>query len=147
MKPETTRRLDQLFKSLPVLVGGAVSRGEIDAAELRIGMRFDADYREFIERYGGGVVGSLPIFGLRRAEVMAEDTFGVVDVTARFRADGWRPTDEWVVISMDLAGNPIGLAEGGEVWISDHDSGATSMVAPTFEDFVRKLLAECQASK
>ena len=140
MRSETTRRLDQLFMSMPVLVGGPAPAGEIDAAERHVGMKFDADYREFLERYGGAVVGSLPIFGLKRAEVMAEDTFGVVEVTARFRADRWSPTDEWVVISMDLAGNPIGLTKQGEVWISDHDSGETRMVARTFEDFVGKLL-------
>jgi hypothetical protein len=61
-------------------------------------------------------------------------------VTARFRADKWEPTDEWAVVSMDLAGNPIGLTSEGEVWVSDHDSGETRKVATTFEEFVVQML-------
>jgi len=71
---------------------------------------------------------------------MGDDTFSVVDVTMRFRSDGWEPTNEWVVISVDLAGNPIGLTAGGDVWISDHDAGETRMLAATFEEFVIQLL-------
>jgi hypothetical protein len=140
--PHTIQRLDQRFASAPVLLGGPVPVGEIEAAEQRIGMPFDADYREFIERYGGAVVGSLPVLGLRQAEVMADDTFSVVHVTERFRAARWSPTELWLVISVDLAGNPIGLSSDGAVWTSDHDAGDVGMVARTFEDFVVQLLDE-----
>jgi len=139
MRPETVRRLDELFSTSPVLLGGGpVSAAEIDAAEQQVGLKFASDYREFVERYGGAIVGSLPVIGLRQAEVMGPET--VAEITAQFRADGWEPTDEWVVISVDLAGNPIGLTSGGEVWVSDHDFGETVMVAPTFEEFVVQLL-------
>lgn len=140
MTPQTLQRLDRLFDSYPVLLGGAVPVGEIDVAEQRIGMAFAPDYREFIERYGGAVVGSLPVLGLRQAEVMGDDTFSVVDVTDRFRSDGWSPTEHWAVISMDLAGNPIGLSSDGAVWVSDHDAGEVIMIARTFEDFIVSLL-------
>lgn len=142
MNPETIRRLDELFSTMPVLLGGPVPSREIDSAEQYVGVKFTPEYREFLERYGGAMVGSLPVLGLRQAEVMADDTFSVVDVTARFRADEWEPTDDWAVISMDLAGNPIGLTSSGEVWVSDHDAGETRRVAPTFEDFVVQLLDE-----
>jgi hypothetical protein len=138
--PETLRRLDELFRSEPVLCGGSVPAAEIELAERLVGKAFPADYWEFIERYGGAMVESLPILGLRQAEVMGDDTFSVVDVTARFRADCWYPTDNWVVISMDLAGNPIGLTSEGEVWVSDHDTGEIRMLAATFEGFVIQLL-------
>ncbi len=121
-----------------LLGGGPVSAAEIDAAEQQVGVKFTPDYREFLERYGGGMVGSLPVIGLRQAEVMDPET--VVEITARFRADGWEQTYEWVIISEDLAGNPIGLTEKGEVWVSDHDFGETVMVAPTFEQFVLQQL-------
>jgi hypothetical protein len=142
VNPETIRRLDELFSTMPVLLGGPVPSSEIDSAEQHVGVKFTSDYREFLERYGGAMVGSLPMLGLRQAEGMADDTFSVVDVTARFRADQWEPTNEWVVISMDLAGNPIGLTSEGEVWVSDHDSGETRRVARTFEEFVIQLLDE-----
>lgn len=142
MSPETIRRLDDLFRTMPVLLGGPVSCGEIDAAEQHVGLKFAQDYRDFLERYGGGIVGSLPLLGLRQAEAMADDMFSVADVTDRFRAGGWKSTDEWVIISMDLAGNPIGLTLGGDVWVADHDAGETRILAPTFEDFVIQLLDE-----
>jgi hypothetical protein len=47
-----------------------VPSSEIDRAEQHIGVKFTPDYREFLERYGGAMVGSLPMLGLRRAEVM-----------------------------------------------------------------------------
>jgi hypothetical protein len=140
MTPRTIQRLDRLFASSPVLVGGAVAAGDVDRAEQRIGVRFASDYREFITRYGSAVIGSLPVLGLRQAVVMGDDLFSVTDVTARFRADGWTPTDQWVVISVDLAGNPIGLTSDGSIWLSDHDAGTTTMLATTFEDFIVQLL-------
>lgn len=142
MSPDTFARLDELFERTPVLRGGDASADEVDAAERSVGVQFDADYRAFVLRYGGAMVGSLPIFGLRRAEVMGDDAFEVTTVTARFRADGWEPTKDWVVISMDLAGNPIGLNPAGEVWLADHDSGETRILARTFEQFVLMLLNE-----
>ncbi len=147
MNPETIRRLDEIFSAMPVLLGGPVPSNEIDRAEQQVGVEFTHDYREFLERYGGAMVGSLPMFGLRQAEVMAGDTFSVVDVTARFRADKWEPTDEWGVVPMDLAGNPIGLTPEGEVWVSDHDSGETRKVAATFEEFLVHLLDEKSRSE
>ncbi len=140
MTPETVQRLDKLFTSMPVLVGGAAPRDDIDLAEQRIGMKFDPDYREFLKRYGGAIVGSLPVLGLRQAEAMGDDTFSVVDVTVQFRLDGWTATNQWIVISIDLAGNPIGLSPSGTVWIADHDVGETRIIAPSFEDFVVQLL-------
>ncbi|MCA9676185.1 MAG: SMI1/KNR4 family protein [Kofleriaceae bacterium] len=142
MTPETIARLDELFASMPVLLGGARSREEVDDAQERVGVRFDPDYREFLVRYGGGIVGSLPILGVSRAEAMSKDEWSVVAVTARFRADGWTPTERWVVVSVDLAGNPVGVDSEGTVWISDHDAGEVRVVATTFEGFIVQLLDE-----
>lgn len=122
-------------------MGGPVPEAEIDQAEQSVGVKFTPDYREFLRRYGGALVGHLPILGLRRAKEMAVDTFSVVDVTAQFRADRWEPTEQWAVISVDN-GNPIGLTSSGEAWVSDHDFGETDMVAPNFEAFVLQLLEE-----
>ncbi len=40
------------------------------------------------------MVGSLPVLGLRRAEVMGSD-YSFVEVTESFRRDGWIPGDGW----------------------------------------------------
>jgi len=141
MSPDTIQRLDRLFAAVPVLVaGGPVAPFEVDAAEQRLGVEFSDDFREFVQRYGGAIVGSQPVFGLRKAEVMGDDTCSVVDVTERYRTDGWKPVTAWIVVSMDLAGNPIGITSTGEVWLSDHDAGKVVMIAPTFEVFLLQLL-------
>lgn len=143
MNVTTQQRLDALFRRMPVLLGGGpVPAYEIDDAEQRVGLPFTSDYRSFVERYGGAVVGSLPIFGLRRAEVMADEGFSVVDATAQVRAEQWPSTADWIVISMDLAGNPIGLTPSGEVWVSDHDAGEAYRVANTFDEFLVQLLGK-----
>lgn len=144
MKSETILALDELFGRMPVLkAGGPVSPQELDDAERRVGVPLPPDYREFVQRYGGAIVGSLPIFGLRNAEAMADRDFSVVDMTKRMRADRWEPTDEWAVISLDLGGNPIGINSAGEVWISDHDFGEVWKLADTFEAFVLLQLSGC----
>jgi hypothetical protein len=141
MKQATWDALDQLFRRTPVLAAGGVPVAEVRAAERRVGHELPRDFRQFVERYGGAVVGSLPVLGLRRAEVMGSD-YSFVEVTESFRRDGWIPGNGWVVISIDLAGNPIGLNPAGEVLVSDHDAGATSLLSPSFEGFVEMLLAQ-----
>ena len=141
MTPSTIQRLDALFAETPRLVGGGpVPRDEIDAAEQALGVTFDADYRAFIERYGGAMVGSLPVFGLRVSEVMAVgDT--VIAETRRLRQQGWQTIAGWAVISTDGNGNAIGMATDGHVYLSDHDAQVV-VVGSSFEDFVVRLLDE-----
>jgi hypothetical protein len=138
MKAATIKRLNALFAEAPVLVAKGVDDAEIDAAEKAIGTSFVADYRWFLRQYGGAMVQSLPVFGLRSSEVMWDST--VVDETMRFRKRGWKLTDKLVVISMDGSGNPIGIADDGRVWISDHDVGADTVIADSFEDFLVGIL-------
>lgn len=140
MKTSTIRRLDDLFSGIPILVSGPVPDGDIAVAEQRLGRPFVPDYRWFVRRYGGAMVGCLPVLGLRQAEVMGDDLYSVVDVTTRFRNDGWHPTEDWLVISVDGFGNPIGIADDGRVWTSDHDTGEVRAVASSFEDFLLHLL-------
>lgn len=129
---------------MPVLVAEGAPADEVDRAERAVGVSFGADYREFISRYGGAMVGSLPILGLRKAEVMGDDSFSVVAVTESFREDRWDPNREWAVISIDLAGNPIGLTAAGQVWAADHDAGDITLRASSFEEFVLQLLADIE---
>lgn len=142
MKQSTIDRLQALFDQLPVLEGGVVPQEEIDLAEQALGVKFAPEYRGFLSEYGGAMVGSLPVLGLRRAEVMGDDLYSVVEVTRRFRDDGWKPTEEWSVVSVDASGNPIGISKDGQIWISDHDTGEVKVIASCFEDFVLSLLDE-----
>ena len=86
------------------------------------------------------MVGSLPIFGLRTSEVMGPDDT-VVHVTSRFRNQGWAATSDWAVISDDGRGNPIGMADDGAIYLSDHEAQLVA-VASSFEDFLNRVLDE-----
>lgn len=138
MSPEIWTTIEEKFKKHPMLKAEAVPYTEIDAAADATGVKLSEDYREFIHRYGGAIVGSLSIIGLRKAPAMARTESSVFEVTNHFRRQGWRGVDEWLVISVDLAGNPIGLAKDGRIWIFDHDAGVVEVIAESFEGFLRK---------
>jgi hypothetical protein len=145
MNTAITKRLDDLFAELPVLVaGGPVSEHDLVAAERLLGLSFVPDYRSFVKRYGGAMVRSLPVFGLRTSEVMGKDDT-VVAVTSRFRAQQWRFITDWAVLSTDGFGNPIGIASDGRVFVSDHDTEPV-LLADSFEQFVDNLLNDRLAS-
>jgi hypothetical protein len=134
----TFQRLEELFDESPVMRATEASASEIENAARSLNCSFHEDYAEFLRHYGGGMVGSYPIFGIHKAHVMG-DFYSVVDVTRRFRSQGWPGTLNWYVISMDGGGNPIGVDSEGRVWISDHDAGAVNQIAEHFEEFLDRI--------
>ena len=140
MKEEILRKLDELFLNEPALAAGKASAADVVDVERKLGVVFPDSYRCFVERYGGAVVGSMPVFGVRRSEVMGVDDL-VLNATESFRREDWGLSGEWVVISMDHAGNPVCMNRTGEVVSLDHDSVGRVLPGPTtFEGFVRCLL-------
>ena len=138
MKQETIRKLDEDFQKHPVTVSGPVAMSEVSALEQQAGFSLPQDYKEFVARYGGGIVGPYSVYGLRGADAMGDDEASALEVTRKFRNQGWRGTETWLVISTDHAGNPVGLDKDGKVWISDHDAGVVEIIANSFEDYLRK---------
>lgn len=138
MRAETLHALDTMFRESPVMCAGTATREEVDQLESSIGFRLPDDYREFVERFGGAIVGPFSVYGVQGSDAMGDDESSALDVTNRFRSDGWQGTDQWLVVSMDHSGNPVGLDREGKVWISDHDAGAIQELAPTFEDYLRR---------
>lgn len=136
MREPTWVRLDKYFTESPSLRAESVPVAEVNEAERSLAVTLPPDYREFIARFGGAILGSLPIYGLRRAEPMGRSEGSFVEVTRRFRKQGWPGVDGWVVISTDGSGNPIGLDAAGAVWISDHDAGSIERLADDFEEFI-----------
>lgn len=137
MSPSTWERLETEFRQFPILRGQPASVEEISTAEAALGLSFPDEYRDFLLRYGAAIVGPYPIFGVRPVEPMGHD-WSVVGMNQRFRADRWAGVDEWLIISQDHAGNPMGVAPDGQVWISDH--GHLSVIAEDFETFILKIL-------
>jgi hypothetical protein len=138
MRSDTVERLDAEFAEFPIMRASEVpSKAEVAESEQQIGVAFDSDYREFLLRYGGGMVGPYPIFGLRPVEVMGTDHWSVVEMTRHCRSDGVPGVERWVVISEDHAGNPVGMDAEGSIWIHDHDFGGIAAIACSFEEYVR----------
>jgi SMI1-KNR4 cell-wall len=138
MRKETWQVLDDRFSEAPFLRAEGVSSMEVADAEREVGVKLAEDYKEFIRRYGGAIVGPYPIFGLRKADPMGKDESTFLEVTQSFRQQHWPGVEKWAIISIDHAGNPVGLDAQGKVWISDHDAGAIQLLAPNFEGYLRK---------
>ncbi len=86
MRKDTWNAIEAMFARFPILRAEAVTYREIDAASQSVGIPFPNDYREFVSRYGGAIVGPHPVFGLRRAEPMGRDESSVVEVIRLQRA-------------------------------------------------------------
>jgi cell wall assembly regulator SMI1 len=134
-------RLNGFFEAEPFFKAGGVDEASIDAAQAELGVTFIDDYRQFLRIYGGALIGPYPVYGLARVEPMDESLWSVVTVTQHFRRQEWPEVGGWYVISMDHAGNPIGVDESGNVVTYDHDAGARALVAESFEDYLRQRLA------
>lgn len=138
MRDETWQALDDLFSKTPILKADEVESDEIAAAERDVGVALNEDYKEFVRRYGGAIVGPFRVFGLRKAVPMGKNERSFVEVTNSFRRQRWPSVEKWAIISMDHGGNPVGLDEAGKVWISDHDARAVQVIAANFEEYLRK---------
>lgn len=137
MRPETRRRLAEIYERFPsAYAGERVLDDEIDAAAERLGVPFSPDYREFISCYGGGYAGSLPVAGLRRWEDAGNREWSVVELTEWHRAGKWPGTESWAVFSGDGFGNPVGLDAAGRVWLSDAVGRECVCLEATFEDWL-----------
>ena len=134
MRDETWAALTHNLEEFPILRGEPAEWSEIDEASRAVGLPFPDDYRRFIRRFGAGVVGAYPIFGVRPVEAMGI-AWSVVERNRFYRAQSWPGVENWVVFSADHAGNPFGFAEG-RVLLSDHDWGQIVEIAPNFEEFL-----------
>lgn len=137
MRDDTWAALESHFARHPFLRGGPVPQKEIDAASAALHVTFPDDYREFLLRHGGAIVGPYPVFGLRPVEPMGNE-WSVLEVNQRYRTERWPGVDDWLIVSVDHAGNPMGIGTDGRVWVSDHDFGDISRIADSFEHFLRK---------
>ena len=141
MNEDTWQRIDERFRRRPQARASPVDPAEFDGAMQGLAQKLDPDYREFVLRYGGGLVGPNPIYGLRKAEWMG--TIGEVstapDLTRLYREKRWPGVEHWFIFSIDQGGNPIGFAPDGTVWLSDQlDYQQIVQLASNFEDYLLK---------
>ena len=110
---------------------------EILMAEKQLSLKFNADYKEFILRYGGAYVG-IAIYAFKNSQMLENSS--VVDLTLKFREELKNIIDGYYVISFDGSGNPILMNKKGEIKIYDHDIGKTSVLAKSLEELINSSL-------
>jgi hypothetical protein len=142
MKQDTWNRLEEMFGDAPILKAESVPYLEIDEAAKNERHYITPDYREFIHRYGGATVGPYSIVGLGASDTMSNEEVSAFELTKRFRSAGWAGTENWLIFSTDLSGNPVGIDASGEIWISDHENGSVEKLASNFEEYLRKFCLE-----
>jgi cell wall assembly regulator SMI1 len=136
MTDATTAKLDADFAKHPVLVAGPAEEADIASLEAAIGFSLPSDYRAFVKRYGGAIVGPYSVYGIGASDAMGDDEASAIQVTERFRAQKWPGTETALVVSMDHAGNAVTLDASGAVHRFDHDGGTTEQLASSFESFL-----------
>jgi cell wall assembly regulator SMI1 len=141
MNRTTLNRLEEFFARAPFMKAGGVDVRTIQAAEEELRVAFVDDYRQFLSRYGGALVGPYPVYGLARADPMDVRLWSVVGVTEHFRKQAWPGADSSYVISMDHAGNPICIDGTGKVVSFDHDAGEMVDVARDFDSYLQHCLS------
>lgn len=140
MKESTWKQLEKQFEKYPFMKAESVSEEEINSIEASLGVRFDSDYKKFVLKYGGAIVGAFPIYGLRHADPMDNELWSVSTVTRHYRNEDWPDTQNWYVISSDHSDNPVGITPDGKVISFDHDYGEIIEVANSFEAYLNKCL-------
>ncbi len=140
MKKSTFEKLENLFDEFPFMKSEPVSIDELSNAEKKLGVRFTPDYKEFVQKYGGAIVGSFPIYGLRQADPMDDKLWSVYSVTMHYRNEGWPCVENLYIISSDHADNPVGITNVGKIVSYDHDLGELVSVSESFEEYLIQCL-------
>jgi len=137
---EIWRMLELKYEENHDLIAGPVCEENIQRAELDLGVKFCNDYKHFVEIYGGAIVGSKLLYGLKKHSFMGEELSDVVKITKFYRDQNWPETDKWYIVSDDFDGNPIGIDKEGRAWLSDHDCGFELVkLADSFEELLYRL--------
>lgn len=144
MKQEIVDRLIAFLQRHPELKGQPASLEEIRNAEAELGVTMGADYRQFIQAFGGAYAG-LDIHAFSNGSAIGKAT--VVELTRMgrnlFNHMGMFPEiNACYVISDDGSGNPIALCPNGEVWLFDHDTEQKTQLATSLAQLIEDHFSE-----
>src|SRR6266508_6449159 len=108
MSPQTRDRLARWFSAWPGAMAGVASEAEVAAVESVLGARLPDDYREFVLRYGGAVVGREEILGVRRPPLGGPDLGSPPVVAYTLHMRGHLPAEYGAMIVVAVEnGNPV----------------------------------------
>lgn len=99
--------------------GLPVSAPEVLERSSAISVVIDADYRDFVGRWGGCYVG-VPVHAWHNSSLLGTETCVQLTMAAR---EGFGSIIDGLVIADDGAGNPIWIAADGAVKLADHNDG------------------------
>ncbi len=140
MRSSTISAVESFRREFPGLFGEPASDAEIAAVEREMGLLLDADFRQFLQLFGSGVVGPYRILGTKAGKRRRPEE-QIPGETMRAWKDGWPPRG-WCVISFDLLGNPIAIGPDSAVWKRDHNLGELGLLARSFDDFLVRTMNE-----
>lgn len=128
---------NQGFGAMCRALGPPVTEAEIEELSAALGLPVSGQYRDFLLGAGGAGVGSYHIYGLRPT---AASQFLVQEMNERWRERGLVEEEaQWLLVSDDGSGNPIGLDAEGRVLRADHDGGyEVEELGANFEEFLRR---------
>jgi cell wall assembly regulator SMI1 len=117
---------------------------EIKAAEEKLNVRFHADYKDFIKRFGGAHAG-VSIHAFSNGSSLGKETVVELTLGARESYAG----DERAVelhksyaISINGTGDPIIINPVGEVVVLYHDSDEREVLAASLEELLQESFVE-----
>lgn len=137
MKQKLLKRLSTFLKENEML-GTPATDERIEQAEKELGIKFSADYIEFIKLFGGAYAG-LDIYAFDNAESMGNET--VISLTKDLRKSHPEVSNTYV-ISDDGSGNPIMINSKGEVLIYYHDDEESEVLASSLEKYIEENFEE-----
>jgi len=134
------KRIENLVENDNDLRGRPATDNEIKDAEIRLNVKFDTQYIDFIKIFGGAFCG-IAIHAFGNGDMIGDET--VIELTQRFRKYTPNLSSELIssyVISDDGAGNPLLISRNGHILIYFHDSGETEVLHTTFNDLLNQAL-------
>lgn len=139
MKPETWAAICASFEPHRITYATPVPREEILRAQERLGVKFDAVYVEFVERFGGAILNGIELFGLRQCDLAAPNCWSVITETESCRESYGDAIKDWYIVSADN-GYPVGITSNGEVagYYYDASPSPVRIIAKSFEEFLMK---------
>lgn len=139
MKVDLIHAIEEEFQACPEAFGGPVSIQEVEQAEKELQMKLPESFKQFLQSYGSGGVGEVIVLGLREAEWVSMPSF--VEQSLRFRTILPKGYENFVVIGIDGAGNPVGFSDSdGGIISFDFDFGGDKWVASSLEEYIEKVL-------
>lgn len=146
------RLMERIADVAGEVLAGPQSQSRVAAAEARLNVRFPASYRQFLLKFGSGIIGSSEIYGITR-DLEDSGIPSVVWATLRARRDlglpdaavlvGYDGGEGYYVLDLSRAG-PTGDVPVVRWWFLTQPLESAPIQAATFHDYLAQVIAESE---